>query len=85
MKKTSDVHQIISKNHSCNERGITLVALIVTIIVLLILSGITIASFKQGNIITKAKDSAKRYSASKIKEKIDLAQQDLIIDRASYN
>ena len=68
-----------------NEQGITLVALIVTIIVLLILSGITIASFKQSNIITKAKDSAKRYSASQINEKIDLAQQDLIIDRASYN
>ena len=68
-----------------SEQGITLVALIVTIIVLLILSGITIASFKQGNIITKAKDSAKRYSASQINEKIDLAQQDLIIDRASYN
>ena len=68
-----------------NEQGITLVALIVTIIVLLILSGITIASFKQNNIITKAKDSAKRYSASQINEKIDLAQQDLIIDRASYN
>ena len=85
MKKTSNVQQIISKNHSSNEHGITLVALIVTIIVLIILSGITIASFKQSNIITKAKNSAKRYSASQINEKIDLAQQDLIIDRASYN
>ena len=33
-----------------SEQGITLVALIVTIIVLLILSGITIASFKQGKL-----------------------------------
>ena len=85
MKKTSYVQQIISKNHSYNEQGITLVALIVTIIVLLILSGITIASFKQSNIITKAKDSAKRYSASQIDEKIDMAQQNLVAEREGYD
>ena len=85
IKKTSDVQQIISKNHSYNEKGITLVALIVTIIVLLILSGITIASFKQSNIITRAKSSAKRYSASQINEKIDLAQQDLVVERQGYD
>ena len=85
MKRVSDVHQIISKNHSCNEQGITLVALIVTIIVLLILSGITIASFKQSNIITRAKSSAKRYSASQIDEKIDMAQQNLVAERKGYD
>ena len=84
MKKNSDVHQIISKNHSCNERGITLVALIVTIIVLLILSGITIASFKS-NIITRARSSAKRYSASQIDEKIDVSQQSLVAEREGYD
>ena len=85
MKKASDVHQIISKKHSCNEQGITLVALIVTIIVLLILSGITIASFKQSNIITRARSSAKRYSASQIDEKIDMAQQNLVAEREGYD
>ena len=85
IKKTSDVHQIISKNHSYNEQGITLVALIVTIIVLIILSGITIASFKQSNIIARARSSAKRYSASQIDEKIDVAQQNLVVERQGYD
>ena len=83
MKRSSDTYQIIAKSY--NERGITLVALIVTIIVLLILSGITIASFKQSNIITRARSSAKRYSASQIDEKIDMAQQNLVAEREGYD
>ena len=73
------------QKHSKNERGITLVALIVTIIVLLILSSIAIATFKQSNIITKAKGAARGYSISQIDEKIDLAQQNLIAEHKGYD
>ena len=51
-----------------NTRGITLIALVITIIVLLILAGITIAALSGDNgILTRAKEA---------KEKTELAQRD---------
>ena len=51
-----------------NTRGITLIALVITIIVLLILAGVTIAALSGDNgILTRAKDA---------KEKTEQAQQD---------
>ena len=57
MKKKEQLnlnHQIASKE----ERGITLIALVVTIVVLLILAGITISLvFGSNGVIQKAQDS----------------------------
>ena len=54
-------------------KGISLVALVITIIVLLILTGITI-SFTVGNngILTKAKDAKEQTNMSQAKESVEL-------------
>ena len=51
-----------------NVKGITLIALIVTIIVLLVLAGITIANITGGdNTIDKAQDAKSQHEKSDIK------------------
>ena len=62
--------------------GITLIALVVTIIVLLILAGVAInLSIGQNGIFTRAIVTKDEYSKATLKEKISLAMQDLIIDK----
>ena len=54
-------------------RGITMVALVVTIIILLILSGITVSLlFGNNGIITRASNAKKTYEISSIKEEIQM-------------
>ena len=65
-----------------NERGVTLIALVVTIIVLLILAGVTIVALSGDNGIlqnaTKAKEENRQAS---IEEKIKLLSTETIIDQ----
>lgn len=56
------------------EKGITLIALVITIIVLLILAVVTIGSIKNNNIITYAQNAAKDYNEEKAKEGSMLGQ-----------
>ena len=52
----------VEKNYS-NQKGITLIVLVVTIVVLLILAGITISAvFDDGGIMDKAKDSESKMN-----------------------
>lgn len=76
MQKTNN-----NKKLNLKEKGITLVALVVTIILLLILAGVTIASLtgNQG-VIEKAKDSTKVYGKSKIEEQVELLMQEYRIE-----
>ena len=61
------------KSKKIKERGITLIALIVTIIVLLILAGITIATLTGKNgILTKATEAKEKTSYEGAKEKLSL-------------
>ena len=63
------------KIHSsfCEQKGITLIALVITIIVLLILAGVTIATLTGDNgILTKAAEASFRQEMSEIRDKIDL-------------
>lgn len=63
-----------------NELGITLITLVVTIIVLLILAGVTLVlTIGDNGIITKAEETKKTYIISEIKEKIILE----ILDKES--
>ena len=56
------------------QKGITLVALVITIIVLLLLAGVTISLLVGENgIITKAKEGGNRTQQAQEKEKIELA------------
>ena len=55
------------------ERGITLVALVVTIVVLLILAGVSISLvIGQNGIVTKAQEGAHNYQVAANKEKTEL-------------
>lgn len=64
-----------------NSKGITLIALVVTIIVLLILAGITIAMLKGDNgIITRTNTSKISQIEGQVKEEIKLAVQSAKID-----
>ena len=68
--------EIITKGKKANN-GITLIALVITIIVLLILAGVVIATLTGDNgILTKAGDARNASTEAEIKEKIKLAYQD---------
>lgn len=65
-----------------NSRGITLIALVITIIVLLILAGISIATLTGENGILKKASLAKRNTEeAAIKEEIELAIQEILIEK----
>lgn len=66
--------------------GITLVALIITIIVLLILAGVTISLVLGDNgILNRAKNSGVEYTKSSIKEEIELGIADIAAELAAKN
>lgn len=66
---------IIKKQKDINQKGITLIALIVTIIVLLILAGITIA--------TLTGDDGIINNANNAKEETEIANEKEVVDRAT--
>lgn len=63
-----------------NEKGITLVALIITVIILLILAVISIKAVKDGGILNKTQVVKKVYSEAEEAEKIKLAISQAMID-----
>ncbi len=67
------VLKIFPKGIHNTERGITLVALIITVIVLLILAMVSISLVMNGGIIDKAEKGTESYSAEEELEQIKLA------------
>ena len=66
------------------ENGITLVALVVTIIILLILAGVAISNLLGENgLINKAKLGKEKYAISEAKEKIELEITNLQVEQQS--
>ena len=64
-----------------NKRGITLIALIITIIVLLILAGVTINMVLGDNgLINKAKNSSYISERGKLQEQLEIIKAELAID-----
>ena len=58
------------------KNGITLIALVITIIVLLILAGVTIATLTGDNgILTKAQNAKEKNAQKTVEEQINLAVQ----------
>ena len=71
-----------NKKQGLKEKGITLIALVVTIIVLLILAGVTIATlFGDNGILTKANEAVQTNEQAEEKEKISLAWQSLYLKK----
>ena len=65
-------------------KGITLIALVITIVVLLILAGVSINLLLGDNgIITKAKEAQDSYSKSAVKEKVCFLLNEYEIDNAT--
>lgn len=71
------------------QKGITLVALVVTIVVLLILAGITITYvLSDGGILNKAKESKASVAISDVKDNVALALKNVqieVLTNAKYN
>ena len=62
-------------------KGITLIALVVTIVVLLILAGITIALvFGQNGVIKKAQDSKEETAIGEMRDKLEMAKVPVYAD-----
>ena len=66
------------------QKGITLIALVVTIVVLLILAGVSIATLTGDNgLLNKASESTEEYSKAEAKEKVELLLSEYAIDKAT--
>ena len=50
------------------QKGVTLVALVITIIVLLILAGVALATITRGNIIENANNAVTKYNSESVKD-----------------
>lgn len=65
-----------------NKKGITLIALVITIIVLLILAGVSISTLSgEEGILTKAKTSSEKTKIEDVKEQIKLELSEKKIDK----
>ena len=62
------------------QKGITLVALIITIIVMLILVAVTISVAMNGGLFTRARDAREQTIEQQAKEAITLAKAELLAD-----
>ncbi len=64
------------------EKGVTLVALVITIIVLLILAGVSIAMLTGDNgILTKSQSAKEESAKSEIKENVMMAINEIIMNK----
>ena len=64
-----------------NQKGITLIALVITIIVLLILAGVSIAMLTGPNgLLTRAGNAKDDTAKAAVKEKVELAIQSVYAD-----
>ncbi len=64
-----------------NENGITLIALVITIIILLILAGITINTISNTGLFSKAEMAKKEYQKATVDEQIELFKYELEFDK----
>ena len=71
------------KNTFKSSKGITLVALVITIIILLILAGISISALTNTGIFGKAKDAKSKSELADVQEKITLLEYEWQMKSAS--
>lgn len=77
------------RNNENRVKGITLIALVVTIVVLLILAGITIQLvFNNEGILNQAQNASKQYKIAQARERLEITLNNAQIDKAinkNYN
>ena len=72
----------IAKKQNFQERGITLIALVVTIIILLILAGVTLnIALSDNGLFSKTKEAAEDYNKKSVEEQLEL----LYVEKAIEN
>ena len=75
MKKEENKTRKLKVRRNLKEKGITLVALVVTIIILLILAGVTLnLALGEGGIFARAKNTTDRYQAAQANELDQMTQ-----------
>ncbi len=74
-KKDEDLKfKKIAKKQKLQERGITLIALVVTIIILLILTGVTLnIALSDGGLFSKTREAAKKYQTESEREALEMS------------
>ena len=80
MKNCKNVSRLIVKN----SEGITLVALVITIVILLILAGISISTLTNTGIFEKAQDAKKKSLEADEKEKISISVTEAQLGNKGY-
>ncbi len=64
----------IAKKQKLQEKGITLIALVVTIVILLILAGVTLnIALSDGGLFSKTKEAAKKYQTEADREALEMS------------
>ena len=67
-----------------NEKAITLIALVVTIVILLILAGVTITmTLGQNGLFTRAREGAAAYNESEVRDDLSMLMTQYTWDKAS--
>ena len=74
--------KFVKKELLKNDKGITLIALVITIIILLILAGVAIATLTGENgLFARAKQAKQTQTESEMKEKLNLSIQELQVEK----
>ena len=83
-KKTKKCN--VKKELLKNDKGITLIALVITIIILLILAGVAIATLTGENgLFARAKQAKQTQTESEMKEKLNLSIQELQVEKLTLD
>lgn len=80
MKNCKNVSRLMVKN----SEGITLVALVITIVILLILAGISISTLTNTGMFEKAQDAKKKSLEADEKEKISISVTEAQLGNKGY-
>ena len=83
MNRINKVVEYVYTNNLKKEKGITLVALVITIIILLILAGITISTLTQNGLFEKAKEAKVRSEEAQKLENETLEEYEKEITKAT--
>ena len=84
LKETNEGRKVKMRKCLKTKSGITLIALVVTIVVLLILAGVSISLLLDENgIIKKSKDARREYGQAKANEQEDLSNLSDMIEEAT--
>ena len=69
-----------SKNKANNQKGITLIALVITIVVLVILVGVTVSTAINSGLIVNSKKAVSDYEAKQNQEELEIAAVEAQMD-----